>query len=273
MKKNIARLLALVLLISSLLCFSSCGEQLTNDDIDSILSNALQNTFENDIYYWKETIVNGKSSTYRQVNSYALTDDENVPVLDEKGNYTDRKIQIVENVNSKKALEIFCGLSQSEKDGEARELLMTETIPEGVYPEKTATPMTAQEFYESRDFDQYRPSTVLSELTYLNASDMDFTVEDGTAETNVFVTELSFKPTEDYLRRYEEMTGEKSMFDGAKRVYLEISYDRIANIITYVDEPIADTGRTTEVERYKFQIVYLGPKFDIPNYTEELLNP
>ena len=45
MKKNIAKLLALVLLISSLLCFSSCGEQLTNDEIDSILSVALQNTF------------------------------------------------------------------------------------------------------------------------------------------------------------------------------------------------------------------------------------
>lgn len=273
MKKNIAKLLALVLLVSSLLCFSSCGEQLTNDEIDSILSNALQNTFENDIYYWKETVVNGKSSTYRQVNAYASTDDENVPILDGQGNYTSRKIQIVENVNSKKALEIFCGLSQPENDGEARELLITETIPESGDSTKTAKPMTAQEFYESPDFDQYRPSTVLRELTYLKASDMDFTVKDGTAKTTVFVTELSFRPTKDYLRRYEELTGEKSMFDGVKRVHLEISYDRIANIITYVDEPIADTGRTTEVERYKFQIVYLGPKFDIPKYTEELLNP
>lgn len=266
MKKQTARLLTAILLLSSFFGFSSCGKKLETGDVDALLTSALENTFQADIYYWKETITNGKTSSYRQVNVFALTDDDNLPVLDAQGGYTERKIQIVENVNQKKTLEIFCGLSEPKNGGEAQEMLLTERISDSGDSETTAVPMTAQTFYLSTEFEPYRPENLLKELTFLTAADMDFSIPDGAAKTNFYVTELSFQPTEEYLRRYEEQTGELSMFEGIKRVFIEIAYERIASVITYAEEEASDTNRVSEEERYKFQIVYLGPKFTIPQY-------
>lgn len=83
------------------------------------------------------------------------------------------------------------------------------------------------------------------------------------------VTELSFKPTDAYLARYEQKYGKKSLFDGAKKVSIEIAYDRIAHIIVYTDEKL-DSNISVEIEQYKFEVVYLGPKFDVSVYNKKI---
>ena len=83
------------------------------------------------------------------------------------------------------------------------------------------------------------------------------------------VTNLVFKPTDAYLARYEQKYGKKSLFEGAKKVSIEIAYDRIAHIIVYTDEKL-DSNLSVEIEQYKFEVVYLGPKFDVPVYNKKV---
>ena len=129
--------------------------------------------------------------------------------------------------------------------------------------------MTAQEYYQSEAFAPYLLSSRIAELRELTVDDMDFSIKDGQAEQKVNVTELSFKPTDAYLARYEQKYGKKSLFDGAKKVSIEIAYDRIAHIIVYTDEKL-DSNMSVEIEQYKFEVVYLGPKFDVPVYNKKV---
>lgn len=269
MKKTIAKLLVLPLLLSAVLGLSACGKQLESTEINTILQDALQATAEKDIFYWKETTVDGKNSTYRQVNLFAELDDNGEAILDENGEYTNYKLQIVEKVNQKQIKQIFCGLSPSSTGGAAQNVLYTETYDENGDVQTQVEPMEVKAYIHSAAFEPYLPTALLEELRGITAADMDFSISDGEAQTDVFVTNLIFVPTAEYRARYEQVHGEKSMFDGAKKVLIEIAYGRIAAVVVYVDEVVEGSSLTVESERYKLQIVYLGPKFDMPSYDKE----
>lgn len=266
MKKTIAKLLVLPLLLSTVLGLSACGKQLESGEINTILQDALQTTAQKDIFYWKETTVNGKNSTYRQVNLFAELDDDGEAILDADGEYTNYKLQIVETVNQEQTLQVFCGLSPSSNGGDAQNVLYTETYDENGDAQVQIEPMEVKNYIHSAAFEPYLPATLLQELYGLTAQDMDFSISDAEASTDVFVTSLIFAPTEEYLTRYRRTHGESSMFDGAKKVLIEIAYGRISAVVVYVDEAVEGSSLTVENERYKLQIVYLGPKFDMPSY-------
>lgn len=80
--------------------------------------------------------------------------------------------------------------------------------------------------------------------------------------------QLQFVLKEDFFNRYEAAHGEPSIFVGAKRIMIEIAYEKISQIVIYVDEQMSGSSLTSETEAYKFQIVYTGPKFSIPVYNE-----
>lgn len=269
MKKTIAKLLVLPLLFSAVLGLSACGKQLESTEIDTLLQDALQATAEKDIFYWKETTVDGKNSTYRQVNLFAELDDDGKVILDENGEYTNYKLQIVEKANQKQTQQIYCGLSPSSNGSEAQNILYTETYDENGSPQVQISPMEVKTYIHSAAFEPYLPATLLDELRGMTAADMDFSISDGEAQTNAFVTNLIFAPTTEYLVRYEQVHGEKSMFDDAKKVLVEIAYGHISAVVVYVDEVVEGSSLTIEIERYKLQIVYLGPKFDMPSYDKK----
>ncbi len=264
MKKCVSKLLAAVILLSMIFSFSACGKPLENAEIDRVLQDALAETAKADIFYWKETVVNGAESAYRQVNVYAVKDDDGNPIVDETGAYTDYKMQIIEKQNQKQTKQIFCGASADE-NGVKENILYTENFDaDGKSTGVTISPMRTEVYFQSEAFRPYLPKTILRELEGLTAADMNFDIDDGEAHTDLYVTNLIFAPTEEYLTRYAETHTEKSLFDGAKKVLIEISYGRIASVIVYVDEAIEGSSLSVENERYKFQIVYLGPKFDMP---------
>ena len=133
------------------------------------------------------------------------------------------------------------------------------------YYEERAAHLVEDERTEEAD----KVSSRIAELKELTVADMDFSIKDGQAEQKVNVTELIFKPTDAYLARYEQKYGKKSLFEGAKKVSIEIAYDRIAHIIVYAEEKL-DSNLSVEIEQYKFEVVYLGPKFDVPVYNQKV---
>jgi len=133
---------------------------------------------------------------------------------------------------------------------------------------RTKEPMTAKEYYNSDAFSQYSVAEKLKCLQDLTVADMDFTADGAEISKKGHVTQLQFKVSDDYLKRYEEKYGEPSVLANSKRVLIEIAYEKISQIVLYVDEQIAGSSMTVETEAYNFQIVYLGPKFNVPSYNE-----
>ncbi|MCD7774375.1 MAG: hypothetical protein LUH40_02180 [Clostridiales bacterium] len=266
-KRIISCLLSLCSLTLCLAGFSSCEAQTSLDEGEQIFADALALTAEQTVFYWEETVSDGDNSYFRQVSSYAEKDNEGNILLDDEGEYKSRKIQVIENVNQKTVLEIYCGLSEAkDKSDSVNMLFLTEYDENQNVVNELTREMTAREFYESGDFEEYLPVNVLSELYGMDFSDMDFDFEDGGITSKGYVAEITFRPTGEYLDRYEEETGKGSMFANADKVFVEISYGRIASLVVYSEKQISGSSLTYEQEDYCFQIVYLGPKFDVPKH-------
>ena len=257
---------AAVLLVTGM---TGCTQQMESAEIRQAYETALQNALDADVYFWKETKTQGSATDTCQVNVYAGQGDDYQALRDENGAYAEYKISVNETHSQPEStLQIYCGLSPSANEGEeAKDYLLTQVTGEGgAITALTRRPMTAQDYYQSDDFAPYLLSSRLAELTELTVDDMDFSISDAVAEQKINVINLIFGVKEEYLARYEKKHGQKSLFDGAKKVSIEIAYDRIAHVIVYTDEQVEDSGLSVEVERYKFEVVYLGPKFDIPAY-------
>lgn len=272
MKKRAIRALSLLLAAALLIAgLAGCTQKLDEIEIQKAYEAAVRNSLDADIYDWKETKLQGKNTEYCQVNVFAGQGSDYEPLRDDNGAYSDYKISLQQTSSQpKKAVQIYCGLSQGKDKGdEAKAYLFTQSSEEDKIVSCTKQPMTAQEYYHSEAFAPYLLSSRIAELRELTVDDMDFSIKDGQAEQKVNVTELSFKPTDAYLARYEQKYGKKSLFDGAKKVSIEIAYDRIAHIIVYTDEKL-DSNMSVEIEQYKFEVVYLGPKFDVPVYNKKV---
>lgn len=207
----------------------------------------------------------------------ALEGENSTPVRDENGKYVDLKIQVAITDFNGDSTVVQCGKSEAgrtetdkSRDGNYRFYLVHEkSAADNQFKEARCKAFDPLEYYDSAEFRAHRLETLLAELGELTYDDMNFDVKDAEQKTVGKVTTLIFVPTEEYLKEYEAKHGEKSLFDGASRVLIETAYDRISNITVYEQES-ADEGSKmrVEVERYKLEVVYLGPKISIPAYDE-----
>ena len=255
MKKTAIRALSLLFAASLLTAgLTGCTQELEGAELTKAYETAVQNALAEDVYYWKETKLKGKNTESCQVNVFAGQGSNYEPLRDENGAYSEYKINLQQTSSQpQKAVRIYCGLSQGkEKKDEAKNYLFTQTLEEGQIVSCVKQPMTAAEYYQSEAFAPYLLSSRIAELKELTVADMDFSIKDGQAEQKVNVTELIFKPTDAYLARYEQKYGKKSLFEGAKKVSIEIAYDRIAHIIVYAEEKL-DSNLSVEIEQYKFE--------------------
>lgn len=250
--------------------FSGCSSTLSTEEIETALDTALKNSLASDLFYWKETDNRTADTIYKQVNVLSDIDDkEYVPLVDENGEYTTLRIQVIEKKNDKEMYQTICGHSSgvNAQDEVKNYLFETVTAEDGTTT-KTKKPMTAKEYYNSDAFKRYSIAEKLKCLQELTMEDMDFTVDGAEISKKGNVTQLQFKVSDDYLRRYEEKYGEPSVLANSKRILIEMAYEKISQIIVYVDEIVSGTSFTVETEAYNFQLVYLGPKFDVPKYNE-----
>lgn len=266
-KKAIGLLVCAVMITTA---FSGCSTSLTENEIDTALSTAIGNSLGSDLYYWKETDNRTETSLYKQVNVLSDIDSkEYVPLVDENGEYTTLRIQAIERENGVDAYQSICGESQGVNDGDEPQNYLFETVTnEDSSTVQTKTPMTAKEYFNSEQFQKYSVQAKLACLDGLTVDDMDFPVDGSEISEKGHVIQLQFKVKDEFLNRYEEQHGAPSLFAGSKRVLIEIAYEKISQIVVYVDETIAGTSMTVETEAYNFQIVYLGPTFTVPRYNE-----
>ena len=250
--------------------FSGCSTSLTTEEIEMSLDTALKNSLASDLFYWKETDNRTADTIYKQVNVLSDIDEkEYVPLVDENGEYTTLRIQVIEKKNDKETFQSICGHSSGiNAQDEIKDYLFETVTAEDGTVTRTKEPMTAKEYYNSDAFSQYSVAEKLKCLQDLTVADMDFTADGAEISKKGHVAQLQFKVSDDYLKRYEEKYGEPSVLANSKRVLIEIAYEKISQIVLYVDEQIAGSSMTVETEAYNFQIVYLGPKFNVPSYNE-----
>lgn len=250
--------------------FSGCSSTLSTEEIEISLDTALKNSLASDLFYWKETDNRTADTIYKQVNVLSDIDDkEYIPLVDENGEYTTLRIQVIEKKNDKETYQSICGHSSGvNAQDEVKDYLFETVTAEDGTAIKTKKPMNAKEYYNSDTFKQYSVAEKLKCLQELTVEDMDFTVDGAEISKKGNVTQLQFKVSDDYLRRYEEKYGEPSVLANSKRVLIEMAYEKISQIIVYVDETVSGTSFKVETEAYNFQLVYLGPKFDVPKYNE-----
>lgn len=269
MKKRILRSISAVLLGAFILGFAGCAQP-TAEEFDEQFKAAIENSFNAPFFYWKETYVNGKNSKYTSCNVLTALDSKYDPILDENGNYAEVSVNIMKTENEKSVYQIYCGKSASSQGGETKEMLFTKDInPETGDSVNRVSPMTVEEYLNHEDFEPYTLEAKLKEVSGLTTADMDLTADKCGIEKKGNVTKINFTLTDEYFERYEKENGEPSMFEGSKRVEIEMAFERISHIIVYSEEAIAGTSLTIESEPYKLFIVYLGPKFSIPSYDEK----
>lgn len=250
--------------------FSGCSSTLSTEEIEISLDTALKNSLASDLFYWKETDNRTADTIYKQVNVLSDIDDkEYIPLVDENGEYTTLRIQVIEKKNDKETYQSICGHSSGvNAQDEVKDYLFETVTAEDGTAIKTKKPMNAKEYYNSEAFKQYSVAEKLKCLQELTVEDMDFTVDGAEISKKGNVTQLQFKVSDDYLKRYEEKYGEPSVLANSKRILIEMAYEKISQIIVYVDETVSGTSFKVETEAYNFQLVYLGPKFDVPKYNE-----
>ena len=129
--------------------------------------------------------------------------------------------------------------------------------------------MVARDYVLSDLFKEYTLEEKLKELKSLKREDLLIEeYQNGGVEKKGNVVTITCKVSDEYARAYENANGRKSVLEG-KYLTIEISYDRVAAIIVYQNDPGADESNTQgilalEYESYKLEIVYTGPKFDVP---------
>lgn len=259
-KKNILKLICLSCL--SLLFLTAGGCALTGysvDEIKALYPKAIENSLNEELYYWKETVNRADYSSRRTCNVYAEMDKEFEVIRDENGEFSNMKISVYDDSNGT-IYKALCGKSKSSTGGETKSYLFENDA------DNRKAEMLPQEFIKSDAFKSvYSLDAVLSELEYLSVDDMDFEVDNKAMEHKGKVVKFSFKVSADYVQKYNQQFGKASIFDGSKYAVIEFAYDRFASIVVYSEEKL---GKNLSVDKeiYKLEVVYYGPKIDIPSY-------
>ena len=280
MKKSVKYLLtiSLFIVIIATLLLSGC-QALTADEGYDLMQKAIAETLSNDnahIFYWKESVATPRENSITNLvetttaNVLCTIDRDYNFVKDGDGeyDYDDLKARITKTYDGKSVYEQYCGYAEN-----GNSYLATRGSLDGT------TALTANDAYSfenkmAEDYvisDAFKPYTLaekLKELRTLKREDLVIDeYENGKVEKKGNVVTITCKISEDYLRAYEEANGVKSVLEG-KYVTIEIAYERISAIIVYQNDPAA-TGDNSgllalEYESYKFEVVYTGPKFTVP---------
>lgn len=271
MKKRILKIISLFAVFSVLLCTCSCSlTAYSEEELRSFLPKAVANSYEADLFYWKETVNRNGINSFRKCNVFAeLNEKTYEPLRNDNGDYSNLDVEIQEQSKSKNTLSILCGNSSSSKGGEPKDYLFTTAYDSaGKETEKTKTPLTAKEYVGSADFqEKYSLRAMLAELEHLTVDDMDFNYDKSDLQHKGKVITADFKIKDSYLERYKVEHGTDSIFAGSSSVSMEFAYDKVSSVLIYENENL-DNRFSMEKEAYKLEIVYFGPIVSIPKYDE-----
>lgn len=269
MKKRIIKLTSLCAVLTLLACLCSCSlTDFSVEELRTLYPKAVAASLGEDLFYWKETVNNGKETALRKCNVFAEIDKKYEPIRNDNGDYSNMDVDISETANNKTMQTIQCGDAPSASGAGAQNYLFRTSYQDGTVSAQTKAPMSAKEFVNSAEFQtKYSLDVMLKELEFLTVEDMDFDNELADLVHKGNVVKATFKVKESYLERYRAEFGTDSLFAGSKKVNIEFAYDRIASILVYTEKSM-DSKLSVDTEAYKLQIVYFGPKVSLPKYDE-----
>lgn len=240
------------------------------EELKTFYPTAFENSFNEELYYWKETVNFSDYTAWRTCNVYTEIDKKYQPVRDESGQFSNMKIDVYNECNKIGVYKASCGRSQSSTGGEEKNYLFENGYDEnGVAADYKKTEMTPQEFIRTQNFaDHYALSAKLSEFAGLTADDMIFDIDNSLMEHRGKVVKFSFAVKPEYIEKYKAETGKDSLFAGSKYATMEFAYDRFASIVIYAEENLGG-GISADKEIYKLEAVYFGPIVTIPSYDSE----
>lgn len=267
MKKTTSIVLVLIVLLS-VVSFFGCSK-IDNGDAYGILRQAIENSYKEGLYFIKSSKVEANGDSLNS-NTYVMsdTDKQGYGLKDDNGNYVNLKTRIerskyIKETNSYDKLTYMCGLSKP-----INNQLESVNYLFRVGEKQERQQMDVNTFMDSVLFKSYSIYHYLSEIDSWKETDINFDIENGGVIKKLNVIEMYFKLSDEYLSNYEQENGQKSIYDG-KYIMLEIAYDRISNVIVYMDD-LTVTFLPFEYESYSLKIVYMSPKFEIYNYDETL---
>lgn len=270
-KKRILRLACLTLSFLTVVLSSGCSiNSYSAEELKALYPKAFENSLNEELYYWKETVNTSDRISWRTCNVYAEIDKKYEPIRDENGEFANMKIDVFEEYNKKKIYKALCGKSLSALGGETKSFLFENDYDEAgnaVNLRKTA--VSPQEYINSDAFkSKYSLETMLKELEYLTVDDMVFDIDNALMEHRGKTVKFSFAVTNEYLERYKTQFGENSVFEGAKYATVEFAYDRFASLVVYAEENLGG-NIYADKEIYKLEVVYFGPIVNIPSYDSD----
>lgn len=269
--KSILKIISVICSLFLITALSGCSiHSFSVDELKELYPKALENSFNEELYYWKETVNNSIRTSWRTCNVYAEMDKKYEPIRDENGEFSNMKIDVYEEFNTKAAYKAICGKSTS-SSGEVKNYLFENDYDEsGTAVNYRKTEMTPQDYIVSDAFkNKFSLESMLAELEYLNVDDMIFDIDNALMEHKGKVVKFSFAVTDEYLERYKTEFGKSSVFEGSKYATIEFAYDRFASIVVYAEENL---GKNISVDKevYKLETVYYGPIINIPSYDSDV---
>lgn len=280
MKRTLKYILivSLFAIMASTLFLSGC-QSLTGDEGYDLMKKAIANTLSSDnahIFYWKESIATPREGSITNLvetttaNVLCTIDRDYHFVKSGEGeyDYDDLKARVTKTHDGKLVYEQYCGVAENNKSYLATRGALDRTSALTNNDKYSFSDKQAKDYVVSADFAPYTLQEKLKELKSLKREDLLVEEYDkGKVEKKGNVTTITCRLSEEYLRNYENANGKKSLLEG-KYVTIEMAYERISAIIVYQNDPAASGDNNgilaLEYESYKFEVVYTGPKFTVP---------
>ncbi|MDR2266832.1 MAG: hypothetical protein LBE09_04530 [Christensenellaceae bacterium] len=293
MKKMIVVTVIIVLGASIAISLVGCsGTPISEDDAWQRLQEGITNSLKAELFYWKDfTNDSGSNPAFekkyleRIINVYGIVEESKTdvwtPVKNVNGEIDSFTIFVRENTQNSSNLyetimikRLHVGQSKP-NNGDSKSYIFRETLTTDIADSSREYNRTKEEldvysYYNSEEFAQYKLDVMLKEIIRLKKEDLIYDFKNGSkkggAKSNGVVTTLTFKVSESYTNAYKEEFGEPSRFDGSDWVVLEITANRIAQILVVERQDSTNPLLRTETEPYKLNITYLGPKIRMPKY-------
>lgn len=265
-KKYLKSFAGLFCVLAIILSFHGCSlNSYSVEELRTFYPKAFENSLDEELYYWKETVNADDHTSWKTCNVYAEIDKKYELIRDENGEFANMKISVLEEYNKKNVYKALCGKS-SGAEGEKNYLFENDFDDTGSAVNFRKTEMIPQDYVKSDSFiSKYSLDAMLKEFEYLTVDDMIFDIDNDLLEHKGKTIKVSFAVTDEYLERYKADFGKNSLFEGSKYATMEFAYDRFASIVIYVDEKLGG-GISAEKEIYKLETVYYGPIVSIPSY-------
>lgn len=267
-RKIFVKLICLLCAGIAVLSMGGCSiREYSAEELKIFYSEAFENSLNEELYYWKETVNATDHTSWRTCNVYAEIDKKYEVIRDENGEFANMKIDVFEEYNKKSIYKALCGASQSSTGGERKSYLFENDFDDaGSAVNLRKTEITPQEYVSGNAFKgKYSLSAMLKEFEYLTVDDMIFDIDNSLMEHKGKIVKFSFAVKDSYLEKYKAEFGIDSVFSGSKYATMEFAYDRFASIVIYAEENLGG-NLSADKEIYKLEVVYYGPIVNIPSY-------